>query len=251
MIKRILGILIPLITCATLVAQSEPLISWTRIIKPKSGKQEQFVKAVAAKTEKFNSQKGDEVIRTYRIIDGPDEGSFVRTGLSGPWAQFDETSEQQQAGYDYWFKHVAPYIDSGKGRQFWSTSAEMSYNGTGKTGPPAYVMLRYYNIKPNTSFAKLAKQTIETSKATNADFRLGWYRLESGGDRSTWVFASVFNSFSELDEGNSGFWAAYEKHNGEGSAAKWFEEFGNILQANPNARAATIYKYRPDMSTPE
>ena len=59
----ILGILIPLMTCATLVAQSEPLISWTRIIKPKSGKQEQFVKAVAAKTEKFNSQKGDEVIR--------------------------------------------------------------------------------------------------------------------------------------------------------------------------------------------
>ena len=35
---------------------------------------------------------------------------YVRTGLSGPWAQFDETSEQQQAGYDYWFKHVAPIL---------------------------------------------------------------------------------------------------------------------------------------------
>ena len=38
---------------------------------------------------------------------------------------------------------------------------------------------------------------------------------------------------------------------GAKSKDKWFEEFGNILQANPNARAATIYKYRPDMSTPE
>ena len=32
---------------------------------------------------------------------------------------------------------------------------------------------------------------------------------------------------------------------------KWFEEFGNIVQANPNARTATIYRYRPDMSSPE
>ena len=127
----------------------------------------------------------------------------------------------------------------------------MGYNGTGKSGPPSYVMIRYYNIKPNTSFLDLAKQVIETSKSMNEDSRYGWYRLESGGDRSAWVFASAFDSFSELDEGNSSFWAAFEKRNGEGSVDKWFEEFGNTVQANPNARAATIYKYRPDMSSPE
>ena len=78
-------------------------------------------------------------------------------------------------------------------------------------------------------------------------------RLESGGDRSTWVFAfRMGDSFSELDEGNSGFWAAYEKHNGEGSAAKWFEEFGNILQANLKCPGSNnSIKNRPDMSTPE
>ena len=248
---RMLGILIPLMAGTILVAQSDPLILWSRDMKSKSGKQDQLVKAVAAKTKKFNSQKGDEVIRTYQIMDGPDEGSFVRMGLAGPWARFDETSERRQAGLDYWFKHVVPHAESGKGRQFWRTFAELSYNGTGKSGPPAYVMLRYYNIKPNTSFVKHVKQVIETSKAMNEDARYGWYRLVSGGDRSTWLWASAFDSFSDLDEGNSGFWAAYEKHNGEGSTAKWFEEFGNILQANPNARAATIYKYRPDMSTPE
>ena len=251
MMKRTLGIFVPLMAGAILFGQSDPLISWSRIMKPKSGKQGQFVKAVAAKTKKFNSQKGDEVIRTYRIMDGPDEGSFVRMGLSGPWAQFDNTSERQQAGTDYWFKHVSPHVELNEGRQFWRTSAEMGYNGTGKSSPPAYVMIWYYNLKPNTSFLDLAKQAVETSKAMNEDSRYGWYRLESGGDRSTWVFASAFDSFSELDEGNSSFWAAFEKRHGEGSVDKWFEEFGNIVQANPNARTATIYRYRPDMSSPE
>ncbi len=132
MMKRTIGIFVPLMAGAILFGQSDPLISWSRIMKPKSGKQSQFVKAVAAKTKKFNSQKGDEVIRTYRIMDGPDEGSFVRMGLSGPWAQFDNTSERQQAGTDYWFKHVSPHVELNEGRQFWRTSAEMGYNGTGR-----------------------------------------------------------------------------------------------------------------------
>ena len=71
------------------------------------------------------------------------------------------------------------------------------------------------------------------------------------GDKTAQGFASAFDSFSELDEGNSSFWAAFEKRHGEGSVDKWFEEFGNIVQANPNARTATIYRYRPDMSSPE
>ena len=67
--KRTMGIFVHLMAGAILFGQSDPLISWSRIMKPKSGKQGQFMKAVAAKTKKFNSQKGDEVIRTYRIMD--------------------------------------------------------------------------------------------------------------------------------------------------------------------------------------
>ncbi len=148
-------------------------------------------------------------------------------------------------------KNVSPHVEINKGRQFWSTSSDLAYNGTGNSGPVPFIMLRYYHIKPNTSFRNLATKVIETSKAINEDSRYAWYRLESGGDRSTWVFASAFDSFSELDAGNSAFWDAFEKRHGKGSMDKWFEEFGNTVQSNPKSRAAVIYEYRPDMSSPE
>jgi len=249
--KRIMGFVIPLLASAMLFGQSDPLVFWMRTMVPVKGKQSQLVKAVAKKTQKFNGEDSGDVIRTYQITNGPDEGAFVRSGLLGPWAQFDETSDQQQAGLDYWMKNVAPLVETNKGMQIWSTTPELLYNGTGNSGPAKFVALRYYNIKPFISLAEIAKKPIEISKAINEDSRYGWYRLETGGDRSTWVYAFAFDSFSELDEGNSGFWDAFEKYHGKGSVEKFFEEFGNTVQANPHARASTILRYRADMSTPE
>ena len=76
------------------------------------------------------------------------------------------------------------------------------------------------------------------------------YRLNSGGDRSTWAVASLHDTFVDMGDDQS-LWEAYEKHHGKGSLDKFMKEFGELVQSNPKARFAEDYRYRPDMSSPE
>ena len=63
MMKRILGIIIPLIICATLVAQENANIYRVVYIKPKAGQKEQFLSGLKEHTKKHHS-KGVSKVRT-------------------------------------------------------------------------------------------------------------------------------------------------------------------------------------------
>ena len=55
MMKRILGIIIPLIICATLVAQENANIYRVVYLKPKAGQKEQFLAGLKEHTKKHHS----------------------------------------------------------------------------------------------------------------------------------------------------------------------------------------------------
>tara|TARA_B110001454_G_C12603684_1_gene385619 strand:- start:73 stop:813 length:741 start_codon:yes stop_codon:yes gene_type:complete len=236
--------------CASLFAQQAQTVGWNRMFKPKVGEHDAFIKAVSDKTKKYNTKKGTAVIRTYQVINGPNGGSFVRSGLAGGWEQFDNPPSNWQAGIDYWRKNVMPFVEEAGAQKIWELLTEVSYNGTGETGPAKLYKARYYHLKPGTSMLGLARKIKEALVATKSQARIGWYRLESGGDRSTWVVGTAHDTFESL--GNDQGWRdAYEQHHGKGSLQEFNKEFGEIVQSNPNSRFAENYRYRPDMSSPE
>ena len=218
--------------------------------KPKLGKRGAFIKEVANKTKKYNSKKGTQVIRTYEVIKGPNVGSFVRGGIAGGWEQFDNPPSNQQAGRDYWYKNVMPHVENAGAQKIWEILTDVSYNGTGETGPAKLSKVRYYHLKPGTSMLGLAGKIKEALVATKSEARIGWYRLESGGDRSSWAVGTAHDTFESLGD-DQGWRNAYEQHHGKGSLQEFMKEFGEIVQSNPHARFAENYRYRPDMSSPE
>ena len=236
--------------CATLFAQQAQVVSWNRMHTPKVGKRDAFIKAVIDKTKKYNSKKGTQVIRTYEVVNGPNVGSFVRGGIAGGWEQFDNPPKNQQAGRDYWYKNVMPNVEDAGAQKIWEILTDVSYNGTRKSGPGNLIRVRYYHLKPGASMVGLAQKIKESMVATNSKARVGWYKLNSGGDRSTWAVASVHDTFKDMGNDQS-LWEAYEKHHGKGSFDKFMKKFGEIVQSNPKARFAEDYRYRADMSSPE
>ena len=241
-------IIIMLGICASLFAQQT--VTWNRMHKPKVGKRDAFIRAVSDKTKKYNSKEGTAVIRTYQVINGPNVGSFVRGGLPGSWEQFDNPPSNRQTGRDYWRKNVMPYVEEAGAQKIWEVLTEVSYNGTGNTGPPKLYKVRYYHLRPGTSMLGLAGKIKEALVATKSEVRIGWYKLESGGDRSTWAVGTAHDTFESL--GDDQTWrVAYEQHHGKGSLKEFMKEFGEVVQSNPHARFAENYRYRPDMSSPE
>ena len=243
-------IIMMLSICTTLVAQQTQVVTWNRMHTPKVGKRDAFIKAVADKTKKYNSKKGTAVIRTYEVVNGPNQGSFVRTVPPGGWDRFDNIPTNQQKGRDYWRKNVMPLVENAGGQVIWEILSDVSYNGSGETGPGKLVRVRYYHLKPGASMIGLAKKMKDAMESINSKVRVGWYKLNSGGDRSTWAVASVHDTYVDMGDEQS-LWSDYEKHHGKGSLDIFMKEFGELVQSNPKARFAEDYRYRPDMSSPE
>ena len=108
----------------------------------------------------------------------------------------------------------------------------------------------FYNINPgmNSRMIENARKIKEVHEAKKTNLRYGWYRLESGGDRSTWLFASAVYKWADL--GNTDFISMYEEVHGKGSWAKWMNEYSQIVQAVPWARRAEFWRYVKEASSP-
>ncbi len=145
MIKRILAIIIPLLTCATLVAQEKGNVWRTWYLKPVAEKIVQLEKGLKDHVEKFHG-KGQWPEYYHDVLTGPNAGSLM--GWSGPHT-FKAMDERVRSVEDFkhWRKYVAPYVDNNTDGNISLVISEkdLSYKPKNK-GP--YWHLSYNMVRP-------------------------------------------------------------------------------------------------------
>ena len=248
MLRPLIALLLVVFWCNDLVAQDAPPVSRLFYITVKDGMAAEFIEAAGKKTRRFNSKKGTTRYNTWRIMDGPRQGQFVRGPIGTTWSDFDTPTPQKEL--DYWIENVRPYIEKQENMQTWVTLTDISYNGRGDNAPPNFGRMWFYNINPgmNRRMIENARKVKEVHEAKETNVRFGWYRLESGGDRSTWLFASGVYKWADL--GNIAFITMYEEVHGKGSWTEWMNEFSQIVQTIPWARRAEFWRYVKEASSP-
>ena len=88
----------------------------TFVYTPKDGMRDKFESAAAKKTQMFNNKEGNYII-TYRILSGPDEGSYLRLLIFQQSSNYNSLLQDGEG--EYWEKNVAQYVKSSGGMQTW------------------------------------------------------------------------------------------------------------------------------------
>ena len=196
MVKRIIGIIIPVFICTNLFAQSTANIYGVNYFKPKAGKLEEYLAGLKDHTKKHHS-KGIMKVRTYQVVSGEKSGWYVR--ISGPlsWADVDkhQADTRSKAHAAHAAKYLRPYIEERIGTTYWSSLEDLGYNRNTSGKPSKMVRVNYNEVNPgmNSDYQDLRKKIKEAHEKTNSDASFGVGKMVLGGNKH------IFASFAPLD----------------------------------------------------
>ena len=201
MIKRILGIFIPLMICATLVAQENANIYRVVYLKPKAGQKEQFLAGLKEHTKKHHS-KGVSKVRTHEVVSGDKAGWYVRSSGPFTWADVDkyEADHNSKAHAAHGAKVLGPYIGDRVGPMYWSRLDDLSYNRdtSGKPSKMVRVNFTHVNAVMNGEYSELRQQIKEAHEKTNSDASFTVGQLVHGGKMHTFAQFYPLNSWADM-----------------------------------------------------
>jgi len=215
---------------------------------PKEGMREDFEKAAAKKTAMFN-KTSETAILTYRIITGPNSGTYVRVESNKLPSDYDldRTAEGK-----YWNQNVSNFVANTSGQVRWQrlNDGTLNYNPENKT-PAKYVERTTYNVKADgvmhfrRFMSRLAK-VIEKREGTATRIL---FRVVSGGNRNQFVLASTFDTFKSepWPEHENTFREDYNEMFGWGSIEEDSKNFDASLEYW--GEQVETMQFVPEMST--
>ena len=95
----------------------------TRVLDVNESNIEAFEKAVANKTDMYNSKEGQPRWITFRILSGPQSNQYLRMQMT---TDINDFNNEDTEGNQYWEETVGP-LHTSTGNLYWSRSNWMSY----------------------------------------------------------------------------------------------------------------------------
>lgn len=223
MIKRILGIAIPLMTCATLFAQ-DYIMFQTQYLELRDGQHSALQAGVKKHNKKFHDGSNGPKAYLWYVSAGPYSGQY--NWAVGPSKFADMDQPLSKAHIIDWEYKVAKYARS-HGHTFMMRDEEMTYNPKNETVGENILMKRIpiKNGQEHVEAVENAVQKIaDVLKKTNAKIARRVYRDAFPDGHQEIMLVYPFSSWSEF-EGNvrglpEGFQNSYEKIHGKGSFRK-------------------------------
>ena len=223
MIKRILGIAIPLMTCATLFAQ-DYIMFQTQYLELRDGQHSALQAGVKKHNKKFHDGSNGPKAYLWYVSAGPNSGQY--NWAVGPSKFADMDQPLSKAHIIDWEYKVAKYARS-HGHTFMMRDEEMTYNPKNETVGENILMKRIpiKNGQEHVEAVENAVQKIaDVLKKTNAKIARRVYRDAFPDGHQEIMLVYPFSSWSEF-EGNvrglpEGFQNSYEKIHGKGSFRK-------------------------------
>jgi hypothetical protein len=201
MIKRILGIFIPLLTCAALVAQENANIYRVHYLKPKAGSADQLLEGIKEHNKKHH-KKGIMRVRTYRVVSGEKAGWLVRRYGPMTWAEVDEfvADSNSKSHRANGAKTLRPHIEKSVGPMYWTPLTDLRYNPSTSDKPSKMTKVTFAHINPGMSdeYRDFRRQIKEVLEKTNSDASFSVGHLIHGGDKHTYASFSGLNSWSDM-----------------------------------------------------
>ena len=192
---------------------------------PKTDMVQKFESAVALKTKTFNSSP-ELGIFTYKVITGPNSGTYERVEANKKPADYDMDRSVEGA---YWDKNVAKYIAKEQGQKRWQRLKNGSYNFDPATGTPSqYITRTVYDVKADKimHFRRFMSRITEILTLREMDGNVLLFRLVSGGSRNQFIRVVGFSTYERMMKSSETTWEEdYNKLFGWGS---WSEDIANF-----------------------
>ena len=247
MMKRILGIIIPLIICATMVAQENANIYRVVYIKPKSGQKEQFLAGLKEHTKKHHS-KGVSKVRTYEVVSGDKAGWYVRSSGPFTWADVDkyEADHNSKAHSAHGAKVLGPYIGDRVGPMYWARRDDMSYNRDTSGKPSKMTRVQFTHLNPGmgSEFYDLRRRYNEVLEKTNSDASYTMGHLVHGGERHA-IYATFrgMDSWADMAPTGPSFSSRYNEVYGNGAWGQFLKQISKINKKSHDEMRVYMKEY--------
>ena len=225
--KLLLMTMVLLLSTSVYAQRSNNPVYWnTWEYTAKDGMKEDFEKAAAKKTATFNKTP-ETAIMTYRVITGPDSGSYLRVEANKTAADYDK---DRTAEGKYWNDNVAKFIAKDNGQQRWQRLKNGSYDPNPEgSGPSKYVSRTFFNVKAH----KILHFRRAMTRIAKVAEKRGWkdtrslFRLVSGGNRNQFVVAVGFNTYKRPESPEMET-TAEEDYNEMFGWGSWDEDWKNF-----------------------
>ena len=161
--------------------------------KAKDGMEQEFLKAAAIKTKKFNSDSTNLIV-TYRITTGDKSGVYERIMPFQTSKSYDRDASKEGK---YWNDNVSPYAKPDGGKQVWERLEWADVNVKPNDPPYKHLSKTTFIIKPThrNHFGRWVERIGKVFAKRMPDASRIVMKLHSGGQRNMYVSYIGFNEF--------------------------------------------------------
>ena len=228
-------------------ANAEYWVSFTYL--PKKGMVEEFEKAVADKTAKYNATEEDAIF-AFQIMTGGGQGAYQRWVVRKDRSFFDQDNAEE---LKYWNENVDPYIADKSGQKIWQMLKGASHGWDEAGTPVKYYVQNTVVVKrgKNQDFMKVHRRIKQLMSEIEYTGNRALFRLNSGGNNQTYMAISGFDSHADtftnnLPEGTN-FVGFYNEKHGENA---WQDDWSAANDAIEMWGSSVVkMMYRPDLSS--
>ena len=250
--KNLLSIAFAIIFSLSIYSQRNPNSEyWINFVyQPKKGMVEEFEKAVAEKTQKYNNSS-ENAIFAFQIMTGSSAGAYQRWVVRKDVSYFEQDSSDE---LKYWNDNVDPYIAEKSGQRIWQRSITASHGWEELNGPMKYYSQQVMVVKRGKNGDFMTPQRRLAQLFSDIEFtgNRAVFKLVSGGNNQTFMIMSGFNTHdrstnsSNLPDGKS--WEdAYNEKFGENA---WSEDWSAQNEAIETwGSNVSKMQFRPELST--
>ena len=221
--KRIIGFLIPLLTCGILFAQDYVMFQ-SSILKLRAGENAKLQAGVKKHNDKYHNGKDRPKAYLWYINTGPNSGNY--SCATGPmkFSHMDQTLKDDHV--KDWEKNVSPYADE-TNVVFMMRDEEMTYNPKNEVVGENILMKRI-PIKNGPKHVEAVEEAVtkiaRALRRTRSNIARRVYRDAFPDGREEIMLVYPFSSWTEFEGGlrglPEGFQDSYEKIYGKGSFRK-------------------------------
>ena len=222
-------------------ANAEYWVSFTYL--PKKGMVEEFEKAVADKTAKYNATEEDAIF-AFQIMTGGGQGAYQRWVVRKDRAFFDQDNAEE---LKYWNENVDPYIADKSGQKIWQ-----HIRNEPRT-PVKYYVQNTVVVKrgKNNDFLKLHRRLKQIDLETEHTGNRGVFRLISGGNNQTFMVIRGFDSHEAVFTNNlsddKNWRDVYDEKFGETALEEDLPAYNDAIEMWGSSVVKMMY--RPDLSS--
>ena len=210
---------------------------------------EEFEKAVADKTKKYNTSE-ENAIFAFQIMTGGGQGAYQRWVVRKDRSFFDQDNTEE---LKYWNDNVDPYIADKSGQKIWQMLKGASHGWDEPRTPLKYYVQNTVVVKrgKNQDFMNIQRRLKQMMSETEYTGNRAVFRLNSGGNNQTFMVISGFDSHATSFTNNlaeeTNFADAYNEKFGENA---WSEDWTAASEAIETWGSSVVkMMYRADLSS--